>query len=47
MQLLNNAIRLLLGSGLYQCDFEEWDRKNATNKVWTNLKPFIQEAYQR
>ena len=47
MQLLNNTIRLLLGSGLYQRDFKEWDRKNATNKVWTNLKPFIQEPYQR
>jgi len=47
MQLLNNAIRLLLGCGLYQHDFEEWDRKTATDKVWFNLKPFIQEAYQR
>ncbi len=47
MQLLSNAIRLLLGSGLYQRDFEEWDHKNATNKVWTNLKPFIQEVYQQ
>jgi hypothetical protein len=46
MQLLNNAIRLLLGSGLYQQDFEEWDHKDVTDKVWTNLKPFIQEAYQ-
>ena len=44
MQLLNNAIRLLLGCGLYQRDFEEWDR--VANKVWMNLKPFIQEAYQ-
>jgi hypothetical protein len=25
MQLLNNAIRLLLGCGLYEWDFEEWD----------------------
>ena len=49
MQLLNNAIRLLLGCGLYQRqrDFEEWDRKNVTNKVWTILKSFIQEAYQQ
>ena len=47
MQLLNNAIRLLLGCGLYQRDFEEWDRKTAADKVWINLKPFIQEAYQR
>jgi len=47
MQLLNNAIRLLLGCGLYQRDFEEWDRKAAADKVWINLKPLIQEAYQR
>jgi len=46
MQLLNNAIRLLLGCGLYQLDFEEWDRKTAADKIWINLKPFIQEAYQ-
>jgi hypothetical protein len=25
MQLLNNAIRLPLGCGLYQQDFKEWD----------------------
>jgi hypothetical protein len=47
MQLLNNAIRLLLGCGLYQRDFDEWDRKPAADKVWINLKPFIQDAYQR
>jgi len=46
MQLLNNAIRLLLGCGLYQRDFEEWDRKMAADKIWINLKPFIQEEYQ-
>jgi len=32
---------------LYQRDFEEWDRKTAAEKTWINLKPFIQEAYQR
>ena len=47
MQLLNNAIRLLLGCGLYQRDFKEWDDKSVADKVWTNLKPFIQEAYQQ
>ena len=47
MQLLNNTIRLLLGCGLYQQDFKEWDHKNVTDKVWTKLKPFIQEAYQQ
>jgi hypothetical protein len=47
MQPLNNAIWLLLGCGLYQRDFEEWDQKLPANKMWIMLKPFIQEAYQR
>ena len=46
MQLLNNAIRMLLECGLYQRDFEEWDSKTAADKVRINLKPYIQEAYQ-
>ncbi len=46
-QLLNNATQLLLGCGLYQHNFEEWDRKIPANKICINLKPFIQEAYQR
>jgi hypothetical protein len=45
-QLLNNAIRLFLGCGHYHRNFEEWDGKDAANKIWINLKPFIQEAYQ-
>ncbi len=45
-QLLNNAIRLLLGSSHYHRNFKEWDQKDAANKIWINLKPFIQEAYQ-
>ena len=31
----------------YTRDFEDWDRKIAANKIWTNLKTFIQEAYTR
>jgi hypothetical protein len=46
-QLLNNAVRLLLQCGLYSCDFEDWDRKMASNKIWTNLKVFVQECYTR
>ena len=46
-QLLNNAVRLLLQTGLYTRDFEDWDRKIASDKIWTNLKMFIQEAYTR
>jgi hypothetical protein len=45
-QLLNNAIRLILRCGLYHCIFEEWDRKDAADKIWINLKPFTQRAYQ-
>ncbi len=45
-QLLNNAIQLLLGCGLYQRNFKKWDCKIPANKIWINLKPFIQEAYQ-
>jgi hypothetical protein len=46
MQLLNNAIRMLLGCALYQRDFKEWDQKLPANKMWTTLKLFIQEAYK-
>jgi len=46
-QLLNNAVRLLLQTGLYTRDFEDCDRKLAPNKIWTNLKTFIHEAYTR
>ncbi len=44
-QLLNNAVRLLLQCGLYSRDFEDWDRKTASDKIWTNLKTFVQECY--
>ena len=44
-QLLNNAVCLLLQTGLYTRDFEDWDRKIATDKFWTNLRTFIQESY--
>ncbi len=46
-QLLNNAICLLLQCGLYTREFEDWDRKPAGDKVWTELKMFIQEVYTR
>jgi hypothetical protein len=44
-QLLNNAVRLLLQSVLYTHNVDDWDRKPATQKIWTNLKAFVQEAY--
>jgi len=46
-QILNNAVRLLLQCGLYTRDFEDWDRKIAADKIWTNLKTFVQECYTR
>ena len=46
-QLLKNAVYQLLQSGLYTRDFEDWDWKIATKKIWTNLKTFIQECYTR
>ena len=46
-QLLNNAVHLLLQCGLYSRDFEGWDRKTASDKIWTNLKTFVQECYTR
>ena len=46
-QLLNNAVCLLLQTRLYTRDFEDWDRKIATDKMWTKLKTFIQESYTR
>jgi hypothetical protein len=45
-QLLDNTIRLLLGCGHYHCNFKKWDQKDTANKIWINLKLFIQEAYQ-
>jgi len=32
---------------LYQRDLEDWERKPLVDKTWINLRPFIQEAYQR
>ena len=44
-QLINNAIRLLLATGLYTRDFDdEWDRYDEPDKTWPNLKTFIQAA---
>ena len=45
--LLNNAVRLLLQCRLYTRDFKDWDRKPSSNRIWTNLKMFVQECYTR
>ncbi len=36
-QLINNAIRLLLMTGIYQHPFEEWDRLTVPNQTWIAL----------
>jgi hypothetical protein len=46
-QLLNNAVRLLLQCGLYTRDFEDWDQKPSAERIWINLKSFVQECYTR
>ena len=46
-QLLNNAVRLLLQCELYTRDFDDWDQKPSSDRIWTNLKTFVQECYTR
>jgi hypothetical protein len=38
-------VRLLLQCSLYTRDFEDWDQKLSTKKIWTNLKTFVQKCY--
>ncbi len=47
VQLLNNAVHLLLGCGLYMRDFKEWDRRAEVKKTYLELKPFVQAPFQR
>jgi hypothetical protein len=44
-QLINNAIHLLLTTGLYQRPFEEWDRLLLATQTWVALQALIQEAF--
>jgi hypothetical protein len=46
-QLINNAVRLLLTTGLYQRPFKEWDRLLPAAQTWIALQALIQEAFQR
>ncbi len=45
-QLIINATRLLLTTGLYQRLFEEWDRLLPTTQMWIALQALIQEVFQ-
>jgi hypothetical protein len=46
-QLLNNAMHLLLQCDLYTHKFDNLDRKVPVDKIWMNLKTFIQETHTR
>jgi hypothetical protein len=46
-QLINNAIRLLLTTGLYIRAFEKWDRLFPGAQTWIEFCCLIQEAFQR
>jgi hypothetical protein len=45
-QLINNAIRLLLTTGLYLYPFEEWDCLLPAGQIWIMLHTMIQESFQ-
>jgi hypothetical protein len=44
--LINNAIRLLLTTGLYLWPFKEWDRLLPATQMWIALHALIQELFQ-
>jgi hypothetical protein len=46
-QLINNAICLLLTTGLYIRAFKEWDHLLPGVQTWIKLRCLIQEAFQR
>ncbi len=43
---MNNAIRLLLTTGLYLQPFEEWDRMLPQAQTWIALCTLIEESFQ-
>jgi hypothetical protein len=45
-QLINDAIRLLLTTGLYLWPFEEWDRMQPQAQTWITFCTLIQELFQ-
>jgi hypothetical protein len=46
-QLINNVIRILLMTGIYQRPFKEKDRLTVPNQTWIALRSLIQQAFQR
>jgi hypothetical protein len=45
-QLINNAIRLLLTTGIYVQTFKEWDHLQPNAQTWVVLCVMIQEVFQ-
>ncbi len=45
-QLINNAICLLLTTGIYTRPFEEWDHLQPNRQMWVALCVLIQESFQ-
>jgi hypothetical protein len=45
-QLIMNAIRLLLSTGLYTRAFKDWDQLGEASKTWIKLRRIIQDAFQ-
>jgi hypothetical protein len=45
-QLIMNAIRLLLSTGLYTRAFEDWNQLADSSKTWIELCCIIQDAFQ-
>ncbi len=37
-QLIMNAVRLLLSTGLYTCAFKDWDQLGEASKTWIELR---------
>jgi hypothetical protein len=46
-QMMMNVINLLTHSGMFVRDLKDWDCKLSMDQMWINLRPFIQELYQR
>jgi hypothetical protein len=46
-QLVTNAIRLILTTGLYTHPFEDWDCLTLGAQTWIALQTMIQEAFQQ
>jgi hypothetical protein len=46
-QMMMNIINLLMRSGMFVQDLEDWDCKPSVDQTWIYLCPFIQKLYQQ